>query len=119
MKKKAFYLLLVVLFSLSSCMTIPLAKSSIGDTVYIRAKVFQALNENEALAIDEGVVIKIITTKELFYDGKEVSGYYKMIDTYTYKTKDNSTKTVPVLIKVSEFNDPKPLQEKKPEGQKL
>ena len=42
-----------------------------------------------------------------------------MVDTYTYENKLETIKTFPVFLKVSEYDTCKPLQEKKPEGQKL
>ena len=85
-------------------------------------RIFQALNSHEALATSSdntNIVVKLITTEDTFYDGKRVSGTYIMVDTYTYENKLETIKTVPVFIKVSEYNAPKPLQEKEPEGQKL
>ena len=80
------------------------------------------MNSQEALATsvdNNNIVVKLITTEDTFYDGKRVSGTYIMVDTYTYENKLETIKTVPVFIKVSEFNTYKPLQEKKTEGQKL
>ena len=44
-----------------------------------------------------------------------------MVDTYTYENKQGIIKTVPVFIKVAEYNEPKLLQEQeiKSEGQNL
>jgi len=70
--------------------------------------------------------VKLITSEDTFYDGKVVRGDYIMVDTYTYtykpgiqKETEEYVKTVPVFIKASEKNVPKPLNNKEPEGQKL
>ena len=133
MKKKLLLLLSIsILFFVSSCSTItrvPLYNATIGDKCYLNVKVFQALNSHEALAKgpgDNSIVVKLITSEDTFYDGKVLYGDYIMVDTYTYTYKPGITKeteeyvkTVPVFIKASEHNIPKPLQEKEPEGQKL
>ena len=89
----------------------------------MNATIFQAVNSHEALATtsDElnSIVVKLITTEDTYYDGKKVSGTFIVVDTYTYENKQEITKTIPVFIKVSEKNIPKPLQEKEPERQKL
>ena len=123
MKKIVLVLSTLVLLSVSSCMSLtPLSKASIGDKCYLNVEIFQAFNDHEALAQgfnNNSIVVKLITTEDTFYDGKMMRGEYFMVDTYTYENKLKSIKTVPVFIKVSEYNAPKPLQEKKPEGQKL
>ena len=91
----------------------------------MNAKIFQAVNSHEALATTSrelnSIVVKLITSEDTYYDGKRVSGTFIMVDTYTYENKQEIIKTVPVFIKVSEYKEPKLLQEqeKKPEGQKL
>ena len=59
------------------------------------------------------------TAEDTFYDGKRISGSYIMVDTYTYENKLETIKTVPVFIKVNEYNNYKPLQKEEPKGQKL
>lgn len=133
MKKKLLLLLSIsILLFVSSCAVFtrtPLYNAKIGDQCYLRVKIFQALNSHEALAKGNeinSIVVKLITTEDTFYDGKVLCGEYIMVDTYTYTYKPDTkketeeyVKTVPVFIKASEKNIPKPLQEKGPEGQKL
>lgn len=120
-----FSALLLLLF-VSSCSIFTrstLSNASIGDKCYLNATIFQAVNNHEALATTSqapnSIVVKLITSEDTFYDGKRVSGNFIMVDTYTYENKQETIKTVPVFIKVSEYNKYKPLQEKEPEGQKL
>ena len=124
--KRAIILLSTTLLLLSSCSVftrVSLSNASIGDKCYLNATIFQAVNSHEALATTSrelnSIVVKLITTEDTYYDGKRVSGNFIMVDTYTYQSKQETIKTVPVFIKVSEYNTYKPLQEKKPEGQKL
>ena len=127
MKKTTLLLsTLIILLFLSSCSIITrasLSNASIGDKCYLNATIFQAVNSHEALAttsqVPNSIVVKLITSEDTFYDGKRVSGNFIMVDTYTYENKQETIKTVPVFIKVSEYNKYKPLQEKEPEGQKL
>ena len=37
------------------------------------------------------------------WDGKKISGYYILVDTYTYETKKGMIKTVPVYVLTSEY----------------
>ena len=117
-----------MLLLLSSCSIFSrasLSNASIGDKCYLNATIFQAVNSHEALATTSrelnSIVVKLITAEDTYYDGKKVSGTFIMVDTYTYENKQNTIKTVPVFIKVSEYKAPIQLQEqeKKPEGQKL
>ena len=128
--KKALLLFsaLTLLLFVSSCSVFnraSLSHASIGDKCYLNATIFQAVNSHEALATTSrelnSIVVKLITSEDTYYDGKKVSGTYFMVDTYTYENKQEIIKTVPVFIKVSEYKEPKLLQEqeKKPEGQKL
>ena len=129
MKKKLLLLLSIsTLLLISSCSIlsrVSLTNASIGDKCYLNATIFQAVNSHEALATTgrelNSIVVKLITSEDTYYDGKKVSGTFIMVDTYTYENKQEITKTVPVFIKVSEYKEPKLLQEqeKKPEGQKL
>ena len=129
MKKKLFLLLSIsTILLVSSCSLfsiVSLSHASIGDKCYLNATIFQAVNSHEALATTgrelNSIVVKLITSEDTYYDGKKVSGTYIMVDTYTYENKQEIIKTVPVFIKVSEYKEPKLLQEqeKKPEGQKL
>ena len=128
MKKALLPLSVSMLLLLSSCSMFSrasLSNASIGDKCYLNATIFQAVNSHEALATTSrelnSIVVKLITAEDTYYDGKKVSGTFIMVDTYTYENKQNTIKTVPVFIKVSEYKAPIQLQEqeKKPEGQKL
>jgi len=127
MKKKLLLLSISILLFASSCSIftqITLSHATIGDKCYLNVKIFQALNSHEALATSAetgDIVVKVITAEDTFYDGKRVSGKYIMVDTYTYKDNLETIKTVPVFIKISEYNTLKPLQgqEKESEGQQL
>ena len=128
MKKTLLSLSVSILLLLSSCSIFTqtsLSNASIGDKCYLNTTIFQAVNSHEALATTSrepnSIVVKLITSEDTYYDGKRVSGTFVMVDTYTYENKQEIIKTVPVFIKVSEYKEPKLLQEqeKKPEGQKL
>ncbi|MBO7617254.1 MAG: hypothetical protein J6T22_08620 [Bacteroidales bacterium] len=128
MKKALLLLSLSILLLVSSCSIFTrtsLSHATIGDNCYLNATIFQAVNSHEALATTSrepnSIVVKLITSEDIYYDGKKVSGTYVMVDTYSYENKQEITKTVPVFIKVSEYKAPIPLQEqeKEPKGQNL
>lgn len=116
---------LAFMLALSSCSLFTrtsLSRATIGDKCYLDVKIFQAMNSHEALASgieSNSIVVKLITAEDTFYDGKRISGSYIMVDTYTYENKLETIKTVPVFIKVNEYNNYKPLQKEEPKGQKL
>lgn len=135
MKKVLLLLSVSILLLLPSCSLLhrtSVSRATIGDKCYLNVTIFQALNSHEALAKGSemnSIVVKLITTEDAFFDGKVLMGEYIMVDTYTYthktdgkKDSEEYVKTVPVFIKVSEYNAAKPLpliEEKKTEGQKL
>ena len=45
------------------------------------------------------------TTHEMYYDGKNISGAYVLVGTYTYETKGGDTKTVQACMKKNNYND--------------
>lgn len=86
---------------------VQLRGKKIGDRCILTLEVFQTLSRNEALCIQEGSfsidVCKIVTETSILYDGQIISGTWVLVDTYTYKTKNNNIKTVPVLMPLSDF----------------
>ena len=77
-------------------------------------KVFQTLSRNEALCTQEGSnsidVYKIVTETNILYDGQIIGGTWVLVDTYTYETKDERIKTVPVFMPLSEYKERKQWQ---------
>ena len=116
MKKKLLLLLsIMILLFVSSCAVFtrtPLYNAKIGDQCYLNVTIIQAFNGHEALATTgydiNSIVVKLTTNEDTFFDGKKVHGDYIMVDTYTYESKQEVIKTVPVFIKVSEYNKDKP-----------
>lgn len=70
----------------------------------LKLKVFQTLSKTEALAwTSDYDVVKVIILDDFVYDGKEYSGVFVLVDTYTYTTREDIQKTVPVYIKRSDY----------------
>ena len=73
----------------------------------LNVEIFQTLSKTSALAHtslwSDYKVVKIVTTKDVYYDGKQISGLFVLVDTYTYETKDGRIKTVPVYQRKSEL----------------
>ena len=77
-----------------------------AEQTHLNVEIFQTLSKTSALAHTTGwdyKVVKIITNNEVYYDGKTISGWFKLVDTYTYESKGSGIKTVPVYQKVSEL----------------
>ena len=80
----------------------------------MKLKVFQTLSRSEALCTQEGSnsidVYKIVTETNILYDGQIIGGTWVLVDTYTYETKDERIKTVPVFMPLSEYKERKQWQ---------
>lgn len=97
------------LFAISSCLlltscfsigTVSSDNYEMNQKRFIEAEVFQTLSDHQVLAYDENyTVISIIDNNDEFYDGKKIRGYFTMFDTYSYYTKDDFRKTVPLLVR--------------------
>ena len=117
-KLKNLIMLLAVSLLLSSCGIFSIGAASgkqLGDKCDLKLEVFQTLSRNEALCMEKSLyssndVYKIITESNLLYDGQVISGRWVLVDTYTYETKDNRIKTVPVLMPLSEYKERKQWQ---------
>ena len=115
---KPLIMLLAVSLMLSSCGVVTNTSSisnpntigtKLGDRCNLKLKVFQTLSRSEALCTQEGSysldVYKIVNNTNILFDGQVVGGTWVLVDTYTYETKDNNIKTVPVLMPLSEYKD--------------
>ena len=113
---KHLIMLLAVSLLLSSCGIVTNTASisnpntigtKLGDRCNMKLKVFYTFSRSEALCLQEGSysrdVYKIVTETNILYDGQIIGGTWVLVDTYTYETKDNSIKTVPVLMPLSEY----------------
>lgn len=81
----------------------------------IKLEVFQTISNNElssaCMAADEKLNIYFIISMScpdepkcaMFYDKKNISGYYTFLGTFTYESKDGSTRTVPACMLKKEF----------------
>lgn len=111
--KRAFLIAvstILVLFTCSSCFSAAsISSSSYGndiskDDTYLDLTIMQTLSKGEALAkTSDYDIVKIETLEEVYYDGKKISGRFRLIDTYTYVTNSGSTKTVPVFVSQKEY----------------
>ena len=99
--------LLVILAAFTSCSPSNTAGLGISrERGSMSFKIFQTLDNGEALANPTSSsvdVAKIVSLEELYYDGKVVGGYFILIDTFKYQTRNGDIKTVPVFIKQKEY----------------
>lgn len=100
---KQFILLsLLVSFLFTSCAAMNSGQRV--ETTYLSVEIFQTLGKNAALArTRDWKVVKIESLEDMYYDGKAISGTFVLVDTYTYETKNEVTKTVPVYIRLEEY----------------
>lgn len=99
--------LLVISAAFTSCSTSNTAGVGISrERGSMGFKIFQTLDKGEALVYPTSNsvdVAKIVSLEELYYDGKVVGGYFILIDTFRYQTRNGEIKTVPVFIKQKEY----------------
>ena len=88
--------------------------------------VLQIQDPNFFLAVDDASVrpsvIAVSISNELgpVYEGQKLHGIYVMIDTYTYETRSNETKTVPLVMPIKDYENLKYEEKmlKKEEGKR-
>ena len=97
-------------------MTVSRTNFSLGKTTRLYNFMVMQCSEHFALAMETKLVasplivaIKTSDSFEPFYDGKAISGYFVMIDTYTYETVPDENgrtrmKTVPLVVPREEYN---------------
>lgn len=78
--------------------------SRLGERMRLSVRIIQTLSKNEALACTEDFkVVKLETNSEIYYDGKQVAGTFRLAGTYQYTNRKGILKTVPVYIRTSEY----------------
>lgn len=98
-----FWILLSLL--LSSCAISN--NLSIGDSKYLDLWCLQDLGDNAVLAVyaeeDNHNAIKIITYGERYSRLQRIKGDFTCVDYWTYETREGVIKTIPVVVKTSEY----------------
>lgn len=75
-----------------------------GDLKYLNVQIFQVLDSDDALAMDNNFnVVKLITAGEVYYDGLNVKGVFILVDTYAYYSKDGRYRVIPVYVRYKEY----------------
>ena len=122
MKRIILLSTIILMFLTTSCSLLEITKpktirdATVGNICWIDGNIFNTINENEALitlyteekinvarGFKDPFIIKIITNEEIYYDGKQITGYFIMTDTYSYITRDSIPRTVPVYIRNDEY----------------
>ena len=105
LKSRPLLLLFSFTLLLSSCAISN--RLSIGDSRYLDVILMQQLSDNAILAgngknnFEDAV--KIITFGEHYSRGEKIQGNFICVDYYTYQTVVCSYKTVPVVVKESDY----------------
>ena len=105
LKSRPLLLLFSFTLLLSSCAISN--RLSIGDSRYLDVILMQQLSDNAILAgngknnFEDAV--KIITFGEHYSRGEKIQGNFICVDYYTYQTVVGSYKTVPVVVKESDY----------------
>ena len=67
-------------------------------------KVDGSINIIDALVLTKDYqVVKIITSNEVYFDGRSILGFFVLVDTYHYVTKSGIYKVIPVYVRYSEY----------------
>ena len=101
--KKTLIFLTIAIFTSCGVIVNNTPQSDISSAqTYLSVEIFQTLSNTEALAHTSNYkVVKLETGTEIYYDGKKINGDFKLTGTYTYTTKDENIKTVPVYTRTS------------------
>ena len=68
--------------------------------------IFQTLDYGEALALTTDYkVVKVRTKKDVYYDGKKISGTFIRTGVYQYINKEGFMRTVPVFVALEEYSE--------------
>ena len=73
--------------------------------------VLQVYDKNFCLAVDDApiqptvIAITLSDREGPVYEGQKLRGLYVMIDTYTYETKGNTVRTVPLVTPIRDYED--------------
>lgn len=110
-KLKLLIFLFLVTFVLSSCAISN--RLSIGDSRYLDLWWIQELSDNEVLAVyaadDNDNTIKIITYGERYSKWQRIKGDFTCVGFWTYETAVGEMRTIPVVVKTSEYETYKKL----------
>ena len=90
---------------LSSCAIS--SRFSIGDSRYLDLWSIEILSTNEVLAAyaeeDNNNTVKIITYGDHYSEWQRIKGNFTCVDFWTYETIQGEIRTIPVVVKTSEF----------------
>lgn len=80
---------------------------SIGDSRYLDLWWIQKLSDNEVFAVyaaeDNDNAVKIITYGDHYSKYQRIQGDFTCVDFWTYETALGEIRTIPVVVKTSEF----------------
>lgn len=104
-KERLLLLLFLLPLFLSSC---AISNSlSIGDSRYLDLWWIQELSANEVLAVyaaeDNDSAVKILTYGTHYSAWQRIQGNFTCVDYWTYETAVGVIKTIPVVVKTSEY----------------
>ena len=96
----------LVAIGLSSCAISN--RLSVGDNRYFNLYCVQILNDNEVLAVYESDGhyrddVKIVTYGEHYSEWQKIRGDFTCVDFWTYETVEGEFRTIPVIIKTSDY----------------
>lgn len=104
-KERLLLLLFLLPLLVSSCSISN--RFSVGDSRYFELRLIEDLGNNEVLASsavkDDETVVKIVNFKESYSFWRRINGKYTCVDYWTYVTVKGVVKTVPVVVKESEY----------------
>lgn len=94
-------LLIVMILMTSSCVIL----RNQTRLYFINADIIQVIDSNTAFALteDNHEIIKVVTTEEIYFDGRPIIGIFVLVDTYAYISNSGKYTVVPVYIRYSEF----------------
>lgn len=110
-KSRLIFLLCLVSIILSSCAISN--RLSVGDSRYLDLWWIQELSANEVLAVyaaeDNNSAVKIITYGDRYSKWQRIQGNFTCVNYWTYETREGIIRTIPVVVKTSDYETYKKL----------
>lgn len=115
MKRLLSILIITTGILFNSCATTNYSSNNKFKSKYLNIECFQTLGNESNFSCclakdykwDVYYIVNFICPDnskfEIYYDGKSLSGYYIFVGTYSYKTKDDSQKTVQAYMPKDNF----------------
>lgn len=93
-------------FTLASCSAVinSMQETNLTERTVLDLEVYQTLSETSAIAFTkDNKAVKVVSYDGMMYDGKQISGSFILVGTYTYIANNGMEKTIPTYVRLNEL----------------